>query len=57
MSLGFIFWLIMLLWVIFGIAPTWPADRAGWRPFGGSLMLFVLLFVIGWRVFGWPIQN
>lgn len=48
----------MLLWVIFGIAPAYPRGTDGrWTPFGGSVLLFVLMFLLGWRVFGWPLVN
>lgn len=42
----------MLLWLVFGVAPTWPATDRNFRPFGGSLLLFILLVLLGWKVFG-----
>lgn len=60
MTIGFLFWLLMILWLIFGLWGNWPAPAAGpsgWRPLGGSLLLFVLLFLLGWHVFGWPIHG
>jgi hypothetical protein len=60
-SIGFVFWLLMILWLVFGLYWSWPADRAGgpraFAPVGGNLMLFVLLFLVGWRAFGFPIQG
>ena len=56
MSIGFIFWLLMILWLVFGIwsfrgaPPNWPFV-------GGSAFMFVLLFLLGWKVFGWPIAG
>ena len=29
MSIGFLFWLLMILWIIFGAYTTWPAAGAG----------------------------
>ena len=57
MSLGFIFWLFWLLWLIFGgyWGYTRSADRPGW--FGGYGFTLVLVFILGWRVFGFPIQG
>jgi hypothetical protein len=60
MSIGFIYWLLMILWLIFGLWAYWP--RAGatappWPFVGGSGFMFVLLFLLGWKVFGWPING
>jgi len=55
MTIGFIFWLLMLLWLVFGVwayrsAPNWPVA-------GGSVFVLVLLFLLGWKTFGWPIAG
>ena len=55
MTIGFIFWLLMILWLIFG-AYTNRAAVGPWL-MKGELFLFVLLFLIGWQVFGWPIKG
>lgn len=58
MSIGLIFWVIMLLWLVFAIA--W---NSGWSaigphgPLGNSLLLFILFLLLGWRVFGAPIHG
>lgn len=41
----------MLLWLFFGVVPMWPTDR-NFRPLGSSLLLFVLIAMLGWKVFG-----
>jgi hypothetical protein len=58
-TIGFVFWLLMILWLIFGLYWNWPADRTGrgFAPVGGNLLLFILLFLLGWRMFGFPIQG
>lgn len=59
-SIGFLFWLLMVLWLVFGMYINWPADQSNPRNFGimgGNLLLFVLLFLIGWAVFGFVIQG
>lgn len=58
MSIGFIFWLIILLWFVFGIAGNWPASNEprAWFPLGGNFLLFVLLVLLGIGIFGWPIK-
>ena len=58
MSIGLLYWIIYVLAVIFGLLPNWPAGPTpGWRPFGGSLLLYILLFLIGWRTFGFILTN
>jgi hypothetical protein len=61
MPIGLLFWLLMILWLLFGFVVYWPADRtAGPRafaPMGGNLLLFVLLFLLGWKAFGFVIQG
>ena len=53
MSLGLAFWIIMLIWLIFGSYWTWGNHYV----MGGNIMLFVLLALLGWRVFGAPIHG
>lgn len=57
MSVGFIFWLLMLLWLVLGFYWYWPrTGTVGNYPMiGGSGLLFVLLFLLGWSVFGFPV--
>jgi len=58
MSIGLIFWVIMLIWLIFAIA--WNNGWAGvaaYGPLGNSLLLFVLFLLLGWRVFGAPVHG
>lgn len=58
MSIGFIFWLLMILWLFFGLWSNRTQVQGGdWAPVGGSLLLFVLLFLLGWRVFGFIVQG
>jgi hypothetical protein len=56
MTIGFIFWLLMLLWLIFGIWSSYGTS-INWPIVGGSLFAFVLFFLLGWKVFGWPIAG
>ncbi len=58
MSIGLCFWVLFLIYVIFG---GW-ANRASLQggdfgPFGGSLLLSVLLFLLGWGVFGFIVHG
>jgi hypothetical protein len=53
MTIAFLFWLLMILWLLFGSWTYW-ADR---RILGGHFLLWVLLFLLGWEVFGFPITR
>lgn len=58
MTIGFIFWFIMLLWLLFAIA--WNQNWAGtsaWGPMGNSVLLFILFLLLGWHSFGFPIRG
>jgi hypothetical protein len=59
MTLGFLFWLLMILWFVFGLYWNWPSQPgpAGFGILGGNLLLFILLFLLGWKVFGFVIQG
>jgi hypothetical protein len=49
----------MILWLVFGfwVFRPLPANPASYAPFGGHMLLWVLLFLLGWRVFGFVIQG
>jgi hypothetical protein len=64
MTIGFLFWLLMVLWFVLGLYSHWPAPQAAGQPatvpygaIGGNLLLFVLLFLLGWKAFGFVIQG
>lgn len=50
MPIGFVYWLIMLVWLILACmtyGPVWLSP----------VILFVLLALLGWKTFGFPIQG
>ena len=57
MSKEFLFWLLMILWLIFGWwteyipGQPYPYRRGVW-----SLLIFVLLAILGWAQFGAPVK-
>jgi hypothetical protein len=53
MTLGLAFWILMLLWLVFGVWHAYP----NYFLVGGSLLLFILLLLLGWKVFGAPIHG
>ena len=53
MGMGTAYWVLMLIWLIFGVWFTWPNYR--WA--GANVLLFILLVLLGWKVFGAPIHG
>lgn len=52
MSIGLLFWVIMVIWLIFGFYTNWPAAGGRPWPLGGHIVLWILLALLGWQVFG-----
>jgi hypothetical protein len=60
MTFAILYWILMLFWLVFGLWSNWPAPGApntAFRPLGGTVLLFVLLLILGWRVFGTPVHS
>jgi peptidoglycan/LPS O-acetylase OafA/YrhL len=57
MSAGVWFWLILVISVIFG-GFGWfgPAERRAWGWAGFGLVALILIALLGYRVFGPPVQ-
>lgn len=53
MPLGILFWVIFVLALLLHFW-VYRGDIQGgrWEPFGGSLVFWLLLGILGWRVFG-----
>lgn len=57
MSLTLAFWVLMLLWLVFGLAWNWPGSTVGpYGPIGNTLLLFLLLLILGIHNFGAPLR-
>lgn len=54
MSMGILFWVLMIVSLIFGFL----GHRLGgaYGPIGNNLLLWILLALLGWAVFGAPIK-
>ncbi len=52
MSVGLLFWVLYLVALVFGMWSNWPASGPAFRPIGGTLLFFVLIGLLGWKVFG-----
>ena len=57
MTTSVAFWVLYLIWVVFGIWSNWPVAGGNLRPVGGTLVLLILLALLGWKCFGSPIHN
>jgi hypothetical protein len=55
MPLGLLFWLLMVLWFLFGFFRDNPAFR-GYGYMSHTGLLFAVLFILGWKVFGFVVQ-
>ncbi len=55
MPMKVLFWVLMLLWLVFGLIISY---NYGWTfPSGMGLIQFLAVSVVGWRAFGAPIQG
>jgi len=52
MPMGILFWVLMILWLVFGFF-----SGTGWAFWGGQALTFVLFALLGWKCFGNPIQG
>jgi hypothetical protein len=57
MSRGLIFWILMLIWFVFGLVWHFGLISGGYGILGGALLLFILFALLGWQVFGPPIHG
>jgi hypothetical protein len=53
MQIGIAFWVVYLLYVVLGFWLSWPNLR-GSAP---NFVLMILVALLGWRVFGPPING
>jgi hypothetical protein len=57
MSRGLIFWILMLIWFVFGFVVHFGLVGPAYGFLGGALLLFILFALLGWQVFGPPIHG
>ena len=57
MTIGLLFWVIMLIELLFGLFFYWPHGGATYYPLGGHMILWVLFALLGWQVFGPAIKK
>lgn len=56
MSLGLCFYILMLIWLVFGLS-IHAGYGIGYGAIGNTLLLFVLFLLLGWKVFGPPLHG
>lgn len=53
MPIGILFWVLYVVCLIFGMFIGYtPGQPYTYRNWGGSLMVFILIGILGWAVFG-----
>lgn len=57
MPLSILFWVLMILWLIFGFWASYvPGSPYPWNRGAGHFLTWVLLAILGWQVFGAAIK-
>lgn len=58
MPIGLAFWIIMLIWLVFGILTHFGLIGAvAWAGTASTVLLFILFFLLGWKVFGFMFRE
>ena len=58
MPLGIAFWVIMLVWFVFGLLTHFGVVGVSvWGATANVVLLFVLFAILGWQVFGPAIRR
>lgn len=56
MTIGLCFWILMLIWLVFGLA-AWQGVVGAYGWVGNTMLLFILLLLLGWHSFGAPLHG
>ncbi len=56
MTMGLCYWILMLLWLIGALRPWFGPTKPAWGSVVGDIVLFILLLLLGWQVYGAPIK-
>ncbi len=57
MTLGLCFWVIMLVWLVFGLLVHFAFVTGAIGFAANAVLLFVLFMLLGWQVFGPPLHR
>jgi hypothetical protein len=55
MSIGLLFWVLMVLWLVSWVGTRW-GSITGPYVYANEFLFFVLLFLLGWKSFGFILQ-
>jgi len=57
MPLPILFWVIMIVWLVFGLWSSYtPGQPYPFRAGAHSFLLFILFSILGWAQFGAPVK-
>lgn len=55
MTLGMLYWILLIVAIVFGVWQSWPrGENATFS--AAPLLYWVLFFIVGVALFGWPIK-
>jgi len=57
MTLELLFWILMLFWLLFDSWSLYRVAPTNYQGIGGNVLLFVLMGILGFKVFGHIIQG
>jgi hypothetical protein len=57
MAFGLCYWIIMLIWFLFGLWDLWAHPESRKPATAHVGVLFILLLLLGWKVFGAPLHE
>jgi hypothetical protein len=57
MTLGLAFWVLMIVWFVFGLLTHFGMVAGAWALGTSTILLFVLFVLLGWQVFGAPLHK
>jgi hypothetical protein len=57
MTLGLAFWILMLIWAVFGLLTHFGYVGGVYAVGTSTVLLFVLFGLLGWSVFGPPLHR
>lgn len=57
MTLGLAFWVLMLIWAVFGLLIHFGVVGGVYAIGTSTVLLFVLFGLLGWQVFGPPLHR
>jgi hypothetical protein len=57
MNISFVFWFLMFLWLLSMLGAIFGPPNFVWVGHVSSIVLFILLALLGWQVFGAAVKK